>query len=116
MNKFRFFCNKITGRYQLGVSFGKDDGVYFELYIANFTLGLQKIYTKNAVIMAEDLVKIQPTELQMAENRANRMVHLYESALEDIEELKIMLTHSVYCPLKKSCYICDSIEEKVRYE
>ena len=88
MNKFKFFCNKITGRYQLGVSFGKDDGVYFELYIANFTLGLQKIYTKNAVIMAEDLVKIQPTELQMAENRANRMVHLYESALEDIEELK----------------------------
>jgi hypothetical protein len=41
-------------------------------------------------------------------------VFLTEIANE-IEELRWMLSHAVYCP-SKICHICDLIEEEVRYD
>ena len=50
-----------------------------------------------------------------AENRANRITRLYESAQEEIETLRSYVLHLLYCP-KQDCSYCSQVEKEFRNE
>lgn len=56
--RFKFFCDKLSGWVALGITFNWDDGVYFGVYIAKWLIGIQSYTKKQAVVMPEDLVKV----------------------------------------------------------
>lgn len=56
--RFKFFCNKLSGWIAFGVTLNWDDGVYFGVYIAKWLIGIQGYTKKQAVVMPEDLIKI----------------------------------------------------------
>lgn len=56
--KFKFFCDNLTGWFAIGITFNWDDGIYFGVYIGKRLVGLQRYTKKQAIVMPEDLMKI----------------------------------------------------------
>jgi hypothetical protein len=66
--RFKFFCDKLSGWIAFGVTLNWDDGVYFGVYIAKWLIGIQGYTKKQAVVMPEDLIKIDYNHGRKGEN------------------------------------------------